>query len=140
MAEIGQNEARHRKTVVRARFANAVALLGSATPSLESFANVERGKIRLLSLPERIDGRPLPVVEIVDLNEGKPTLFSPPLLDALAATRARREQSIVFLNCRGHTRVVECEDCGVTLPGDPMPGMLPTAPFDENGNIVCDAP
>ncbi|MGH7726246.1 MAG: replication restart helicase PriA [Candidatus Eiseniibacteriota bacterium] len=98
--------------LVRARFANAVALLGSATPSLETHANVERGKIRRLDLPERIDGRPLPVVEIVDLNERKPALFSAPLLDALAATRARREQAIVFLNRRGHTRVVECEDCG----------------------------
>src|SRR5207237_5525313 len=57
--------------VVRARLANAVALLGTATPSLESFANAQRGKYRLLTLPERIDGRPLPVVEIVDLNEVK---------------------------------------------------------------------
>jgi primosomal protein N' (replication factor Y) len=138
--------------LVRARLANAVAVLGTATPSLESFANVERGKYRRLELPERVDGRPLPVVEIVDLNEiareaapgagGKPAtagattvpgasssaspavpaaprrsrrasgLFTAPLLDALAATLARREQALVFLNRRGHTRVVECEDCG----------------------------
>jgi primosomal protein N' (replication factor Y) len=112
--------------LVRARLSNAVALLGSATPSLESWANAERGKLRRLSLPERIDGRPLPLVEIVDLNEVKPppppegkarrekasTLFSPALLDGLAATLARDDQALVFLNRRGHTRVVECEDCG----------------------------
>jgi primosomal protein N' (replication factor Y) len=127
--------------LVRARLANAVAVLGSATPSLESFANVERGKFRRLGLPERIDGRPMPIVELVDLNEvkreaapsaasapavgsaapagatsrrrGRPSgLFSTSLLDALAATLARQEQALVFLNRRGHTRVVECEDCG----------------------------
>ncbi len=118
--------------LVRARLANAVAVLGSATPSLESFANVERGKYRRLELPERVDGRPLPVIELVDLNEvareaapvasavaaaprrprRAPGLFTPPLLDALAATLSRKEQALVFLNRRGHTRIVECEDCG----------------------------
>ena len=113
--------------LVRARLANAVAVLGSATPSLESFANVARGKYRRLELPERVDGRPMPVVELVDLGEVKaaapakgrprsPGLFSPPLLDALAATLARKEQALVFLNRRGHTRVVECEDCGWAAP------------------------
>jgi primosomal protein N' (replication factor Y) len=123
--------------VVRARLANAVVVLGSATPSLESFANAQRGKYRALTLPERIDRRPMPVVEIVDLNEvkgerpaapgtapgaapgGAPAkppakggLFTPPLLDGLAAALARSDQALVFLNRRGHTRVVECEDCG----------------------------
>ena len=101
--------------LVRARLSNAVALLGSATPSLESWANAERGKLRLLSLPERIDGRPLPVVELVDLNDRKKddrALFGGALLDGLGASLARGEQALVFLNRRGHTRVVECEDCG----------------------------
>ncbi len=121
--------------VVRARLANAVALLGTATPSLESFANAQRGKYRLLTLPTRIDSRPLPVVEIVDLNEVKgeaaaggapsggpagragakaarPGLFTPALLDGLATALERKDQALVFLNRRGHTRVVECEDCG----------------------------
>jgi len=120
--------------VVRARLANAVALLGTATPSLESFANAQRGKYRLLTLPERIDGRPMPVVEIVDRNEvrgeaplpdaaaAKPAgrkparaaegLFTPALLDGLATALERKDQALVFLNRRGHTRVVECEDCG----------------------------
>ena len=57
--------------VVRARLSGAPAVLVSATPSLESFANVERGKFRRLELPERIDGRPMPVVELVDLNDRK---------------------------------------------------------------------
>jgi primosomal protein N' (replication factor Y) len=124
--------------LVRATLANAVAVLGTATPSLESWANVERGKLTRLSLPERVDGRPLPTVEIVDLNETRreakgvadgaagagggggaaaaraktSPLFSAPLLDALAAGRSRGEQALVFLNRRGHARVVECEDCG----------------------------
>ena len=113
--------------LVRARFEGATAVLGTATPSLESYANVQRGKMALLSLPERVDGRPLPVVEIVDLGEirgarapaaagtrrpaGR-TLFTPPLLEALAAALARGEQALVFLNRRGHTRALECEDCG----------------------------
>ena len=101
--------------LVRARLANAVAVLGSATPSLESWANAERGKLRRLGLPERIDGRPLPVVELVDLNE-RPredrALFSAALLDGLGGALARGDQALVFLNRRGHTRVVECEDCG----------------------------
>ena len=124
--------------LVRARLANAIAVLGSATPSLESFVNAERGKLRKLALPERIDGRPLPVVEIVDLNEVRTeaplgdangdaksakaaarkkggALFSPALLDGLAAALARGDQALVFLNRRGHTRVVECEDCGYVL-------------------------
>ena len=101
--------------LVRARLANAVAVLGSATPSLESWANAERGKLRRLRLPERIDGRPLPVVELVDLNERPKddrALFSAALLDGLGGALARGEQALVFLNRRGHTRVVECEDCG----------------------------
>ena len=101
--------------LVRARLANAVALLGSATPSLESWANAERGKLRRIELPERIDGRPLPVVELVDLGDRKKedrALFSVALLDGLGAALARSEQALVFLNRRGHTRVVECEDCG----------------------------
>jgi len=101
--------------LVRARLSNAVALLGSATPSLESWANAERGKLRLLKLPERIDGRPLPVVELVDLNDRKKddrALFGGALLDGLGAALERGEQALVFLNRRGHTRVVECEDCG----------------------------
>jgi primosomal protein N' (replication factor Y) (superfamily II helicase) len=103
--------------VVRAKQAGATCLLGSATPSLESVENVRRGRYRLLSLPARIDDRPLPAVEVVDLSrsrrEGRPFgLISPPLSDALAATLAAGRQSILFLNRRGFQTLVLCDACG----------------------------
>jgi primosomal protein N' (replication factor Y) len=103
--------------VVRAKQAGAVCLLGSATPSLESLENVRRGRYRLLSLPARIDDRPLPAVQVVDLSQsrrdGRPFgLISPPLSDALAATLAAGQQSILFLNRRGFQTLVLCDACG----------------------------
>src|SRR5204863_5884360 len=94
--------------VVRAQKAGAVAVLGSATPSLETFRNVGLGRFRRLLLPTRANpaaaARPLPPVEILDLRVHRPGpdgLFSPPLVAALAATLAAGEQSILFLNRRG---------------------------------------
>jgi primosomal protein N' (replication factor Y) len=111
--------------IMRARMLGVVCVLGSATPSLESFANATRGKFQLLSLPERIDNRPLPTVEIVDQNRsddgeakpGKtrratPALLTPRLGGLIEAARARDEQVLLFLNRRGHSRTVECEACG----------------------------
>jgi len=104
--------------VVRAKMAGAVCVLGSATPSLESLENARRGRYRLLRLPRRIDDRPLPAVEVVDLarlRRAAPTfgLVSPALRDALAATHAAGQQAILFLNRRGFQTVVLCEACGV---------------------------
>jgi primosomal protein N' (replication factor Y) len=103
--------------VVRARFAGAVCLLGSATPSLESLENARRGRYRLVELPERVDHRPMPLVEIVDLTKlgrgGRPPgLLSPALAGALAATVAAGQQAILFLNRRGFETLVLCEVCG----------------------------
>jgi primosomal protein N' (replication factor Y) len=103
--------------VVRARSAGAVCLLGSATPSLESLENARRGRYRLLALPDRVDHRPMPVVEIVDLTKlgrgGRPAgLLSPALQGALAATVAAGQQAILFLNRRGFDTLVLCEACG----------------------------
>jgi primosomal protein N' (replication factor Y) len=103
--------------VVRARRAGAPVVLGSATPSLESFENARRGKYRLVALPERVDGRALPAVEVVDLAKlrGAPRpvgLLSPPLVEALTATLAAGQQSILFLNRRGFDTLVLCESCG----------------------------
>ena len=105
--------------VVRAKQAGAVCVLGSATPSLESIENARRGRYRLLELRNRVDDRPLPSVEIVDLGalrrgglavgEG---LLSPPLAAALAETTARGQQAILFLNRRGFQTLVVCEACG----------------------------
>ncbi len=104
--------------LVRARETGAVVVLGSATPSLESFANAERGKYRLLTLPHRVGRRPRASVDLAPLprhapGEPKPvsTILGDPLRDALVQTLSRGEQCILFLNRRGHSTVVQCEEC-----------------------------
>ncbi len=103
--------------VVRAKQSLAVCVLGSATPSLESLENARRGRYRLLELPHRVDDRPLPPVEIVDLagqrRSGRPFgLVSPPLAEALGETLTAGRQAILFLNRRGFQTLVVCEACG----------------------------
>ncbi len=102
--------------VVRARMANCPVVLGSATPSLESYFNAQRGRYELLELPERIDTRPLPAIEFVDLR-GKAAArhalpFSRTLRTALAANLAARQQTLLFLNRRGYARFLQCVECG----------------------------
>jgi primosomal protein N' (replication factor Y) len=103
--------------VVRAREEGAVCLLGSATPSLETLENARSGKYQLLTLSRRIDDRPLPEVTLVDLGRLRrgaplPGLISPVLAEALRATLAAGQQSILFLNRRGFQTLVLCRDCG----------------------------
>jgi primosomal protein N' (replication factor Y) len=101
--------------IVRAQRAGALAILGSATPSLESTYNVTRGRFARLSLPERATPRPLPEVSIVDLRRyppGPDGLLSAPLAEALGAALAAGEQAILFLNRRGFSTVVLCRACG----------------------------
>ncbi|NOT32833.1 MAG: primosomal protein N', partial [Candidatus Eisenbacteria bacterium] len=103
-----------RDTAVRrAQLLGATVVLGSATPSLESLANVARRKYQRLVLPNRVDGRAMPVVRVVDLRrEGGESLLSRPLLAALAERLERREQSVLFLNRRGHSHHTQCRACG----------------------------
>ncbi len=112
--------------LVRAQRLGGVVVLASATPSLETFARVKQGRCGLLSLPRRIDGRPLPTVRITDLRArpaqgapvpaGVPTgaarFLGPPLVEAMARTLERREQAILFLNRRGHSTYLQCRGCG----------------------------
>lgn len=103
--------------IVRARAAGACVVLGSATPSLESRYNAERGKYTLLTLPDRIEQRPMPEVELVDmrtefLETRRQATFSRRLLEALAGRLANGEQSIVLLNRRGFSSFVACRACG----------------------------
>ena len=100
--------------VVRAKQAEATLLLGSATPSLESFYNVEKGKFRLLNLPERIQGKPLPRVEVVDVKK-EGGLLSEKLRAALQKNIEDRKQSLLFLNRRGFANFILCPDCGHTF-------------------------
>ncbi len=102
--------------VRRARREGAVLVLASATPSLESYWRALRGDYTLLTLAERVEGRPLPSVEIVDMRAelpaGNRSVFSRVLERALARTLADGQQAILFLNRRGHSTFVLCRDCG----------------------------
>jgi primosomal protein N' (replication factor Y) len=100
--------------VVRAKEDGATLLLGSATPSLESFHNAEKGKFRLLTLPERIEGKPLPHVEIVDVRK-ETGLLAERLRTALQRNLGERKQSLLFLNRRGFANFILCPDCGFTF-------------------------
>ncbi|MCI0340016.1 MAG: primosomal protein N' [Planctomycetales bacterium] len=103
--------------IVRARDSSAVVLLGSATPSLESYGNALAGKYELLSLPDRVAGGTLPPVELVDLQREQEETrgvraLSRMLRAALEETLARGEQAILFLNRRGFAPAVRCPRCG----------------------------
>lgn len=106
--------------VMRASRAGAVVVLGSATPSLESYYNAKNGKYEYLQLQNRIGGRPMAKAELIDMREvfkraGKDVVVSPELIDAIAETHAKGEQSIVLLNRRGFSSFVLCRSCGETL-------------------------
>ncbi len=101
--------------VVRARLENIPCVLVSATPSLETRANVERGRYARLHLPDRHGAAGEPAVEAVDLRRHPPPrgfFLSPPLREALAETLARREQGLLFLNRRGFAPLTLCRACG----------------------------
>jgi primosomal protein N' (replication factor Y) (superfamily II helicase) len=98
--------------VYRGRLEGAKVLLGSATPSLESWHACERGRYRLLGMPARIGDGALPAVRLVDMNlQPKHAVFAPTLLDAVRERIGRGEQSLVFLNRRGYAPVLACGDC-----------------------------
>jgi len=124
--------------IVRARAAGAVCVLGSATPSLETWHNARTGKYRRLLLPQRVGGGVMPEVCVVDLRKerrrdatrfpggpdasgggGAPRrrpagggVLSPPLVDAVRSCLARKEQAILLLNRRGYSSFVQCRECG----------------------------
>lgn len=98
--------------IYRGRLEGVKVILGSATPSLESWQACERGRYRCLEMPTRVGAGALPAVRIVNMNhQAKGTLFSPPLLAAIAQRVARGEQSLVFLNRRGYAPVLACGAC-----------------------------
>jgi primosomal protein N' (replication factor Y) len=103
--------------VVRGQMEGAVVVLGSATPSMESFYNVHRGKYALLEMPSRVDDRKMPIVRVVDLRaENRKAkgvqIFSEKLKEALTQRLERKEQSILFLNRRGWASALQCPKCG----------------------------
>jgi primosomal protein N' (replication factor Y) len=101
--------------VLRASMERCAVLLGSATPSLESFHNVKLGKYELLQIKQRVDDKKMPFIRIIDMrNESKKqgSVISSRLLTALEQRLAKREQSILFLNRRGFSTSLLCEKCG----------------------------
>ena len=101
--------------VVRARLCSAPAVLVSATPSLETVANVEAGRYRRISLPTRHGGASLPGVAAIDMRVTPPErgkFLAPPLIEAIRETLVRGEQAMLFLNRRGYAPLTLCRHCG----------------------------
>ena len=93
-------------------------LLGSATPSLEAMARAQKGVYSLLKLPNRVNGKSMPKVEIVDMNREMKTIrghFSKKLVDAIQNCLDKKEQVILLLNRRGYSSFVMCKNCGYTF-------------------------
>jgi primosomal protein N' (replication factor Y) (superfamily II helicase) len=106
--------------VVRAKMANATVVLGSATPSLESYFNATKDKYKLLRLPDRVEQRPLPEVEIIDMRleyqeTGQEQVISRKLAQEIRERLELKEQVMVLLNRRGYSPVALCRTCGKTL-------------------------
>lgn len=106
--------------VVRAKMANAAVVLGSATPSLESYFNAKQNKYSLVDLPDRVELRPMPEVEILNMRQeyqetGKEQVISRKLAAEIQERLDKHEQVMVLLNRRGYSPVVLCRTCGKTL-------------------------
>jgi len=105
---------------MRAKLNEAVVVLGSATPSLESYFNAKKGRYALLEMPDRVQKRPLPEVELVDMRQefqetGQEQVVSRKLIEEIKLRLERKEQAMVLLNRRGYSPVVLCRTCGKTL-------------------------
>lgn len=111
--------------VVRAKQVGALVVLGSATPSLETWENARKGRYGLVTMRRRVDDRPMPTLELVDLRLERPRtpdtrgteppMLSPTLRTAIAQTLERKQQVILFLNRRGHSTFIVCEVCGQSV-------------------------
>ncbi|GKW44922.1 primosomal protein N' [Planococcus sp. NCCP-2050] len=103
----------------RSQYHNCPVILGSATPSLESYARAQKGVYELLVLEQRAKNQPLPEVQIVDMREelrsGNRSMFSIPLAEAIRERLERKEQIVLFLNKRGYSSFVLCRDCGTVM-------------------------
>ncbi len=124
----------------RARINNCPLILGSATPSLESYFKARRGEYKLIRLTKRIEERLLPKVKIVDMRmelatRKKIAIFSKVLLDAIENTLKKAKQAIIFLNRRGFSTFVNCKKCGLVLKCKRCDTVL-VYHFDEK-KLIC---
>jgi len=105
--------------IKRAELTGAVVLLGSATPTVETYYQAQKGGFQLLKLSKRVESRSLPQIEVVDLRqeikEGNRSMFSRSLQANLAEVLQKGEQAILFLNRRGFSSFVNCRNCGLVL-------------------------
>lgn len=105
--------------IYRGEYHNCPVILGSATPTLESFARASKDVYKLLTLAERVNARSMPSVEIIDMREelrtGNRTMFSNTLIENLKDRLEKHEQSVLFLNRRGYSSFVMCRDCGYVI-------------------------
>ncbi len=103
--------------ILRSKYHNCPVVLGSATPSLEAIARAQKGVFKLLELPKRVNGKSLPKVSIIDMNERKKSkgYFSLELLNSIKDRLEKQEQIILLLNRRGYSNFVTCKNCGFTF-------------------------
>lgn len=128
-----------RETAIeRARLSNAMVVLGSATPSVDSYYKAQKGEYRLYEMTERATGGVLPDVEVVDLREelreGNKTPFSRVLAEKIKDRLARKEQVILFLNRRGYAGFLSCRACGKTVR---CPHCDVSLSIHRNGRLIC---
>ncbi|HYB62539.1 MAG TPA: primosomal protein N' [Methylomirabilota bacterium] len=126
--------------IVRAKMEGAVALLGSATPSLESFYHAQQGRYKLLQLESRVEGRPLAPVEVVDLREEfrrthKAGPISEKLREAIAARLDSGTQALVLVNRRGYSWYALCRSCGVSVQCENC--SIALTYHKQRGRLVC---
>ncbi len=124
--------------VVRGRLEGAAVILASATPSIETRVNAERGRYTHLRLPARFGGRTMPALRAVDLRATPPARgqwIAPPLLDAMRETLGRGEQSLLFLNRRGYAPLTLCRTCGYRFRCPQCSAWLVEHRF--RGSLVC---
>ncbi|CAN5803456.1 primosomal protein N' [soil metagenome] len=124
--------------IVRAQKESAVVILGSATPSLESFHNAHTGKYRCLRLQSRIANRAMAEARMIDMREvferhKQPRVFSDDLLEAINDTHRRKEQAIILLNRRGYSSFVLCRSCGETIK---CPNCDVTLTYHRNERVI----
>lgn len=104
--------------ILRSKYHNCSVVFGSATPSLEVMARAKKGVFKYLSLPNRVNGKSLPSVEIIDMNQEMKTSrghFSTQLVNSIDETLKRNEQVILLLNRRGYSNFITCKNCGYTF-------------------------
>ncbi len=125
--------------IVRGQMEGATVVLGSATPSMESFYNCGRGKYTLLEMMERVDNQKMPIVRVIDMRQamrrGKSIpIFSPQLKEAISQRLERKEQTILFLNRRGFSTSLQCPLCGFVAQ---CPNCSVSLTYHRKAQILC---